>query len=127
MTAMDIGQKMVEMVNGGRDSEREFVHAYYDDGIVSIEGGGDDSGIPQRMEGLEAILGKHDWFYDNNEVHGTIATGPYMGHRDDQFVVRFNLDMTSKDSGERGQMEEVGLYTVANGKIVQEEYLYLMG
>ena len=29
--------------------------------------------------------------------------------------------------GERGQMNEVGLFTVKEGKIAQEEYLYLMG
>lgn len=48
----------------------------------------------------------------------------YAGHREDQFGVHFNLDATFKRSGERSQMEEVGIYTVANGKLVQEEFLY---
>jgi hypothetical protein len=37
------------------------------------------------------------------------------------------MDVTPKASGERVQMREVGLYTIAGGKIVQEEFLYLMG
>ena len=36
------------------------------------------------------------------------------------------MDVTNKPSGERSQMVEVGLYTVAGGKVVQEEFLYLM-
>ena len=129
MNALEVGQKLVELVNAGRESEASFVTDYYDDNVVSIEGGGDGaegSGPPPRMEGIDAIRGKHEWWYDNNEVHGTTASGPYVGHRDDQFIVRFVMDMTPK-YGDRIQMDEVGLFTVANGKVVQEEYLYLMG
>ena len=74
MGAMEIGQKMVEMVNGGRENEQAFVTRYYDGAIVSIEGGEGD--MPQKMEGIDAIRGKHDWWYDNNEVHSTQAIGP---------------------------------------------------
>ena len=126
MGALEVGQKLVEAVNAGRDSEHAFVNDYYADDIVSIEGGGDDSGIPPRLEGIDAIRGKHEWWYDNNEVHGTEAVGPYVGHRDDQFVIKFALDATPKD-GERNTMNEVGLFTVKDDKIIQEEYLYLMG
>ena len=51
-----------------------FLTDYYDDNVVSIEGGGDGaegSGPPPRMEGIDAIRGKHEWWYDNNEVHAT--------------------------------------------------------
>jgi hypothetical protein len=54
-----------------------------------------------------------------------VAVGPYVGHRDDQFIVQFSMDLTP-NGGERMQLVEVGLYTVASDKIVQEEYLYLM-
>jgi hypothetical protein len=49
------------------------------------------------------------------------------GHRDDQFAVLFALDATFKPSGERNTMTEVALYTVAGDKVVQEEFLYLVG
>lgn len=125
MSVQELGQKMVQMVNAGRDQEAAFVDQYYDADIVSIEGAGDEN-MPQQMEGIDAIKGKHSWWYDNNEVHSTDASGPYVGHRDDQFVIRFVLDMTPK-GGERTQMEEVGLFTVRDNRIVQEEFLYLMG
>lgn len=117
-----IGAELVALSNAGEGLEA--VTRFYDEKIVSIEGQGSDE-MPARMEGLDAIHGKNTWWYDNHEVHSAVATGPYCGHRDDQFVVRFNMDVTFKPTGVRSQMEEVGLYTIRGGKIVQEEFLYL--
>ena len=125
MGAMEVGQKMVEMVNAGRESEADFVSQCYADDIVSIEGQGSDD-MPARIEGIDAIRGKHEWWYDNNEVHSTVTEGPYVGHREDQFVLKFVMDMTP-NGGERTQLTEVGLFTIKDDKIIQEEYLYLMG
>jgi len=125
MSVLEIGAKMVEMVNAGPESEAKFVDEYYSDSVVSIEGQGSDE-MPAKMEGLDAIRGKHEWWYGNHEVHSAVATGPYVGNKEDQFVIRFNMDLTPND-GERGQMEEVGVFTVKDGKVVQEEFLYLMG
>ncbi len=124
MSAMEIGKQLVELCNAGKDDE--VVDRYYDEKIVSIEGQGSDA-MPARMEGIQAIRGKHAWWYDNHEIHSTRAVGPFCGHRDDQFAVLFEMDITSKPSGQRTQMSEVALYTVADGKIVQEEFLYQVG
>jgi hypothetical protein len=37
------------------------------------------------------------------------------------------MDITSKSMGQRMQMDEIGLYTVENGKITHEEFFYTMG
>ena len=124
MSAMEIGKQLVELCNAGKDDE--VVDRYYDAKIVSIEGQGSDE-MPARMEGIEAIRGKHAWWYDNHEIHSTRAVGPFCGHRDDQFAVLFEMDITNKPSGQRTQMSEVALYTVAGGRIVQEEFLYQVG
>lgn len=123
MSALEIGSKLVALCNDGKDDEA--VNQLYDEKIVSIEGQGSDA-MPARMEGIEAIRGKAAWWYDNHDVHSMKATGPFCGHRDDQFVVEFEMDLTPK-GGERNQMREVAIYSVANDKIVQEEFLYLMG
>jgi predicted ester cyclase len=39
----------------------------------------------------------------------------------DQFVVRFKMDVTPKGK-QRMSFDEVGLYTVKNGKIVEESF-----
>ena len=124
MSVMEIGQQLVQLCNDGKD--HEVVDRYYDAKIVSIEGQGTDD-MPARMEGVDAIRGKHAWWYDNHEIHSTRAIGPFCGHRDDQFAVLFEMDVTNKPSGQRSQMSEVALYTVAGDKIVQEEFLYQTG
>ena len=125
MGAMEVGQALVSMVSQGRESEQAFVDQYYSPDIVSIEGQGTEE-VPAQLEGLEAVKGKHAWWYDNNEVHGTTVEGPYIGHREDQFVVKFILD-TTPTGGERMQMQEVAIFTTKDDKIVREQYLYLMG
>jgi len=121
--ALEIGNKFVALAKEDKDSE--ILDQLYDQNIVSIEGQGTDD-MPARMEGMEAIRGKHAWWYDNHEIHSTSTVGPFVGHREDQFVVQFGMDVTPK-GGERMQMSEVGIFTVKHGKVVQEEFLYLMG
>ena len=119
--ALEIGKKVVEMCNAGK--AEEAVDVLYADDIVSIEAQGSEE-MPARMEGIEAIKGKGRWWFENHDVHSLEATGPFVGHRDDQFVVHFEIDVTQKATGQRIQMSEVGLYTVKNGKVAQEEFLY---
>jgi len=123
MSAMEIGRKLVELSNAGKGVEA--VETLYSDAIVSIEAQGSEE-MPARQEGIDAIRKKNAWWYDNHEVHKAEATGPFCGHREDQFAVKFDIDVTFKPSGQRTQMSEVGLYTVLDGKVAQEEFLYLM-
>jgi len=122
-TVLEIGKRLVALCEEGKGLEA--VDALYDEKIVSIEAQSNDA-IPARMEGIEAIRGKNSWWYDNHEIHASSAAGPYSaGHRDDQFAVRFEMDVTLETTGVRSRLDEVALYTVKNGKIVQEEFLYL--
>ncbi len=122
MNTVEIGHKLVAMVNAGREAEADFVTQFFADDVVSIEGQGTED-MPARMQGIDAIRGKHDWWYANNDVHSSQAEGPYVGHREDQFIVKFQIDVTPT-GGERMQMEEMGLFTVKDGKICTEEFLY---
>ncbi|MDJ0787557.1 MAG: nuclear transport factor 2 family protein [Myxococcota bacterium] len=123
MNAIELGTRLVSLCNDGKSEEA--VATLYSDDIVSIEGQGTEE-MPARLEGIQAVKGKNDWWFANHEVHSSVATGPFCGHRDDQFVVQFDLDVTPKE-GERMQMREVALYTLKDDKIIQEEFLYLMG
>ena len=122
MSALEVGKKLVALCNAGRSEEA--VEELYDEKIVSIEAQGSEE-MPARMEGIESIRRKGEWWFANHDVHEMRARGPFVGHRDDQFAVEFFLDVTNKPSGQRMQMSEMGLYTVRNGKVVQEEFLYL--
>ncbi len=124
MGALEVGKTLVEMVNQGKEQEAAFIEKYYSEDIVSVEGSGSDE-MPARFEGMDAIRGKLVWWYDNNTVHSTGAVGPFIGNREDQFVIHYTMDLTPKE-GERMQMIEVGIYTTVDDKITQEEYLYLV-
>ena len=45
---------------------------------------------------------------------------------DNWFSVRFDIDSTHKPSGQRSQMSEIGVFQVADGKIVKEQFFYNM-
>ena len=58
-------------------------------------------------------------------MHSAAIRGPWP--HGDRFVVGYQFDVTNRPSGTRMQMDEVGLYTVLDGKIVREEFFYDMG
>ena len=51
-----------------------------------------------------------------------MAGGPWING--DQFVVRFTMDVTQKQSGQRIAMDEAALYTIKDGKIAEERFFY---
>lgn len=87
--------------------------------IVSIEA---MEGPMARVEGTDAVQKKSDWWYANHTVHSVTTEGPYVNG--DQFSLRFAMDVTTKETGARMQMQEVGLYTVKAGKITEERFFY---
>lgn len=122
MKTMEIGRELVRLSNAGQSLDA--IDRFYHPEIVSIEGAATDP-LPQRMEGFDAVRGKSVWFLDNHEIHASVATGPFCGHRDDQFAVLFEMEVTNRPTGQRQHLREVALYTTAGDRIVQEEFLYL--
>lgn len=92
---------------------------YNADDIVSIEA---MEGPMACIQGTEAVAKKAEWWYANHEVHSVETFGPFVNG--DQFAVRFTMDLTVKETGVRSQSEEIGLYTVRDGKIVEERFYY---
>ena len=123
METLEIGKALVALCK--ENKYLEAIETYYSEKIVSIEGASGED-MPQRMEGIEAIKGKNNWWFENHEVHESTVEGPFVAEGSNQFVVRFTMDITAKAYGQRMQMTEVGIYDVADGKIVQEQFLYNM-
>ena len=115
-----------ELVAGCRENRtKDILDKLYAPDAESIEampGPGMDSVV---TKGVEGIKGKHDWWGANFTVHGASVDGPYP-HGDDRFGVIFEMDTTHNESGQRSQMKEIAVYTVASGKIVKEEFFYNM-
>ena len=89
---------------------------FWSDDIVSRE---PMAGDMAELKGRKAVEGKSQWWNANHEVHDLKVEGPYV--HGDQFVVRFKSDVTPKGQ-KRMHLDEVGLYTVRNGKIVEESF-----
>ena len=120
MTLKDIAD---ELVAGCRENRAAAnLEKLYASDAVSVEST-DTSGAGRISEGLDAIRGKHAWWEENFEVHDASVSDPML-HGDDRFAVIFGIDATMKATGERSKMKEVGVYHVADGRIVREEFFY---
>ncbi len=122
MDVKEVGTKLVELCKQGKN--REAVETLYGENIVSVEAQA-AAGMPAKMEGIDAIRGKHEWWVANHEIHSASAEGPFVNG--DRFSAIFEYDVTAKDGpmkGKRFTMKEVALYTVEDGKVVREEFLY---
>ena len=117
MNTRDVAVAFTEMLKA--DDHQGAAERFYADGIVSIEA---MDGPMARLEGRDAVRGKSDWWYANHEVHSAATEGPFVNG--DQFALRFVLDVTAKATGERIAMTEVGLYTVRDGRVVEERFFY---
>lgn len=122
MTTLEIGKKLVELCDKGQNEV--VMQTLYSPDIVSVEAAA-MPGMSQEVRGLEGVAAKGKWWSENHTVHSAKHEGPYPnGNR---FIVRFTYDVTNKPSNRRFQMDEMGLFTVENGKIVREEYFYVTG
>ena len=123
-STLEVGQKLVEYCKQNRNVDA--VDALYSPQVVSVEVAG-HAGVPARMEGIDAVRKKNQWWLDNHTIHANEVLGPFP--HGEQFIVAFKYDVTSKVgpmAGKRMQVSEAGLYTVRDGKVVQEKFFYHM-
>ncbi|MEL7100635.1 MAG: nuclear transport factor 2 family protein [Pseudomonadota bacterium] len=124
---MDLSAVAAALVANCRaGTERAALEELYAEDAVSVEAL--DQGAGRETFGKAGISAKHDWWDENFEVHSGEVLGPFphaaTEDAPDRFAVIFRLSATFKPTGERSDMEEIGLYTVADGKIVREEFFY---
>jgi len=117
MTTQEIANDLVALCKAGKFDEAG--EKYWADDVLSVE---PTPGDMAEMRGKDAVRGKSEWWYANHEIHSTEVEGPYVNG--DQFVVRFKMDLTQKESGQRMAMDEMGVYTIKNGKIAEERFFY---
>lgn len=122
MGASQIGEKLVAFCREGRNLDA--INELYSDGVVSVEAADPPEG-EREAKGIDAVRGKNQWWVENHEVHSASVKGPFP-HGDDRFCVLFNYEVTNKPSGQRFDLEEVGLFTVEGDKISREEFFYSM-
>ncbi len=122
MEVKDVANKWAEYCRTG-----QFDKAYaelYDNKCVSLEMDG-AQGMTPRAEGMEAILEKSQkWDSMVEEFHGMEIEGPIVAGN--HFTATMKMDITMKGMPRRVD-EEVAVFQVENGKIVNERFFYPVG
>ena len=118
MTTLEIANDLVALCKEGKFAESG--EKYWADDVVSVEAMGPEA----ESHGKSAARGKGEWWSNAHEVHGVTVEGPYVNG--DDFTVRFVMDITVKESGQRMTMDEIALYRLKDGKIAEERFFYSM-
>jgi len=121
MTTKEVADRLVHMCAKGQFLDA--VESLYAEDIVSVEPSA-PPGQSREATGIDAVRAKGKWWVENHEVHSSTVEGPLVAGS--HFAVTFKLDFTFKPQNQRVTMEEIGLYKVAGGKIVREEFFYSM-
>lgn len=117
MNTQEIAQRLCEHM--ANRTEAEGLKELYAPDAVSVEPMS-PPGMDPVSEGVDAIKAKHDWWDGAMEVHDFSMEGPFING--DQFSMIYSMDCTDKSSGNRWQGKEIGVYDVADGKIVRETF-----
>jgi hypothetical protein len=109
----EIGKQLVANFNKGK---WQIDTKLWSPNLVCIEAGG------MAWRGLKNVEAKNNFWSKGNTPLGGSAEGPYVGATG--FAVKFRMDIKDNATGRRTIMEEIGVYTVLKGKIIQEEFMY---
>ena len=116
----EVAHGLVDLCRQGKNMEA--IEHYYSQDVVSVESMSGPT-MPWETKGLDGVEAKSKWWLENHEVHSAEVSEALVGNGN-QFAVHFKYDVTYKPSGRRMQMDEMGLYTVENGKVVREHFFY---
>ena len=118
MTTQEVANKLVAYMRQGQIFEAQA--ELYADDIVCIEPEG--LMAPPLTKGKEAVAEKGKQFAAMiEERHGGSCSDPVVGGR--YFSISMSIDATMKGMG-RQVLDEVCVYEVKDGKIVQEQFFY---
>jgi hypothetical protein len=118
MTTQEIAARLTALCKEGKYEQAQ--KELYADDAKSIEPV-HSQGL-QTVEGLENIIKKGDLFQSMvEEMHGGYVSDAVVGGN--YISLAMGMDVTMKGMG-RTQMDEIVVYKVKDGKIVQEEFFY---
>lgn len=115
MTTREVAEAFAALCRDGRRAEA--VALFWAPGARSVRARG---GPFAEVRGIAAAQRRLASWTERHEVHDATIEGPYVAG--DGFALIFGHDVTVRDTGRREQLREVGLYTVADGKVVEERF-----
>ena len=119
MRVPEPGKKFVELFRA-KTPDAKIWDTLFAKEFASVEG----FGANMQFAGRAAVEAKNAEWSKTHVINGWTMDGPYCGSTG--FSVRFKMDVTDTAANKQILMEEVAFYTVSNGKVVREEFMYLM-
>jgi hypothetical protein len=116
MTTDDVAEDVAAMCRQGLFVESG--EKYWAEEVISIEPGG----ARPISRGRAAVRAKGVWWSGSHQLHGHSVEGPWVNG--DRFALRFVFDVTNKQSRQRMKVDEIALYTLRDGQIVEERFFY---
>ncbi len=117
MTTQEIANRLVELCKIGQNDAA--MQELYATDIVSIEPAGTPNNV---VKGIEGVRKKgEDLWKSIKEMHGATISEPLVAG--DFFTVAMQMDVTFQNDF-RVNMQEICLYKVSNGKIIEEQFFY---
>jgi hypothetical protein len=118
MTTQEIANRLVELCKIGQNDAA--MQELYAADIVSIEPANPAGN--NIIKGIEGVRKKgEDLWKSIKEMHGATISEPLVAGN--FFSVAMQMDVTFQN-GFRVNMQEICLYKVANGKIIEEQFFY---
>ena len=120
MNTLEVANKWRTMCLNGENME--CINKLYADNVVSKE----MPGVPygEMVSGKQNVLEKSkQWLENVIEFHSNEISEPVVAGN--HFSSKMAFDVTFKDRG-RQQMEEVCVFEVKDGKIINEQFFYSM-
>ena len=123
MTTQEIANRLIELIRAGdyATAQKEL----YSNDITSIENPITPNSFMQysKVTGMEALAEKgKKWEEGMEELFDQGASNPIV--TENAIAISIWFDAKMKGAPERSRMEEIGVYSIKDGKIVREEFVY---
>ncbi len=95
---------------------------YWADAVTSVEPADLQIGIPALVSGIEAALNKARFRFGKNRIDDLGIDGPFV--TGDQFALFLDMLITDPASGHAQALTEIAIFTVRDGRIIEERFFY---
>lgn len=114
-SVFEVANSVTAMIRAGAPEARIW-DRWFHPGFTSIEGNG------LQWRGREAVAERVLAFHRDNTIAACEITGPLVGGS--SFAVRYTSDIVHNATGARVTLDEIGVYTVEDGRVIREEFMY---
>lgn len=95
---------------------------YWADTVTSVEPADLPTGTPALVSGIDAARGKARFRFGKGRIDELGIDGPFVSG--DQFALFLDMLITDPASGQTQPFTEIAIFTVRDGRIIEERFFY---